>query len=241
MEFLKNCKKCTLFRALFPLLPLALAAGLLGSSCTDFYSTSWASWAKRDPHNLIPPVNAGNIDELVSNPGIAGDPDLSLALLENIEDAMDGASDEDKQVLQDAALEVAVNASGLGQALTDLLSDLEGLEDDPKGAVIDAINGADNLEAASSLLCSILDGYDPNNGNASPEDLAYAAVLLLAGEAKKAESEPGGVDGYIDDFSGRSPNPGAEQLAVDLAAAALDGAGDTSGPLWDALRDLGLI
>ena len=241
MEFLKNREKRAFFGTMSLLFPLVFAIGLLGSSCTGFFSTSLAAWAKRDPHSLIPPVNAGNIDELVNNLFIADDPDLSLALLENIDAAMDDASDEDKEILQNAALEVAVNASGLGLAAMGLLDDLDSVQDDPKSAIIDAINGADNLEASSELLCSILEGYDPYNENVSPEDLAYAAIVLLAAEAKKAENEPGGVDGYIDDFANRSPNPGAEQLAIDLATAALDGAGDTSGPLWDTLRDLGLI
>ena len=241
MEFLKNREKHPFFGTLALLLPLVLAVGIFGASCTDFFSISWASWAKRDPHNLIPPVNAGNIDELVNDPYIADDPDLSLALLENIDAAMDGASDEDKEILQNAALEVAVNASGLGQAALGLLSDLDSLQDDPVGMILDAISGMDNLEATSELLCSILEGFDPNNENADPTDLALAAVVLLAAEAQKAQNEPGGIDGYVDDFANRPPNPGAEQLAVDLATAALNNADDTSGPLWDALRDLGLI
>ena len=236
MRFLKNRKKRPFFRTLILLVPLVLTVGILSASCTDFFSTSLASWAKRDPHNLIPPVDAGNIAELVNNPYIADDPDLSLALLENIDAAMDGASDEDKEILQNAALEVAVNASGLGQAALGVLIDLDSLADNPKDVIIDAINGLDNLEAAAELLCSILEGFDPDNVNADPNDLALAAIVLLTGEAKKA---PGGVEGYINGFTAGGASTDAEQLAVALATAAAGQLSD--GSLKDVLSNLGLF
>ena len=216
----------------FFFVPVILAVMAVLVSCTDFFSTSLAPWAARDPDKLIPAVTAGNVNELIAM--AENNPDLSLAVLKKIRDAANKATGEDKHKLQSAALEAAVNAAGLGQAALGAASDLGSLEDDPKAVVIDAINGMDNLDAAASILTEILaGGFDATT--ADPNDLAMAAVVLLAAEAKKA---PGGIDGYIDHFDSQAPQSPAEQLAVDLALAAID---NVSGTMKDLLESLNLV
>ena len=218
---------------LFAAIPVIL---VLFGSCTDFFSTSLASWASRDPDKLVPAVTTDNVDELVAS--AENNPDLSLAVLKKIRSAAKGATGDNKQKLQDAALEAAVNASGLGQAVLGVATDLASLEDDPRAVVTDAIKGMNNLDDAALILSEIIDD-DFDMDKADPNDLALAAVVLLAGEAKKAEQEPGGIDAYIDNFNPNDPTLSPEEkLAVDMALAAKD---KISGPLADALRELGLI
>ena len=218
-------------KSYFCFVSMLLAVVVVSVSCTDFFSTSWASWAARDPDNLIPAVTPENVDELIAK--AENNPDLSLALLKKIQSAANSASGTDKQKLQNSALEAAVNAAGLGQAVLGVATDLGSLEDDSKSIVIDAINGMDNLDDAASILADILaGGFD--DSTADPNDMAMAAVVLLAAEAKKS---PGGIDDYIDHFQDTPLNP-VEQLAVDLALAAKD---NVSGPLKDLLDSLNLI
>ena len=214
-----------------PFAPLFFVVIVVFVSCTDFFSTSWASWAARDPDNIVPAVTPDNLDELLA---IAeNNPDLSLALLKNIRDAAKKASGGDKQKLQNGALEAAVNAAGLGQAVLGVVKDLDSIGDDARKVVIDAINGMENLDAAASILAEILaGGFDAST--ADPNDLAMAAVLILAAEAKKS---PGGIDNYIDHFQ-NTPLSSAEKLALALAAAAKD---NVSGPIKDLLDSINLI
>ncbi|MDR0586847.1 MAG: hypothetical protein LBG26_06375, partial [Treponema sp.] len=145
------------------------------------------------------------------------DPDQSLALLKGIDKAADNPE------LQAAALQVAANASGLGAAILQHADDIGNInETNAKGIVVAALNDLSNVTEAGAVLENILpDPSDPVKWGdfiaaASAEDLAMAAVVLLAGKAK--ESGDPGV--YIDSFP-VSPLPGStEDLAKELAEAA---------------------
>ena len=204
-------------------------------SCTDFFSTSLASWAARDKDKLVPAVTTDNVDDLIAL--AENDPDLSLALLKKIKEAAEGASGEEKQKLQNAALEAAVNAAGLGQAVIGAMGDLSNVdnEEEVKQLVLDALNSMANLDSAEDILFDILDGdFDPNE--ADPNNMVMAAVILMAGEAKKAAS---GIDEYLEYFDPQDPQLSPEaQLAVDLALAAKD---RVTGPIADILNGLNLI
>ena len=236
---------------------IAAIAALLLFSCTDFFSTSWAPWAARDPDKLVPAVTAGNVDELIAL--AENDPNLSLAILKKIRSAANGASEEDRQKLQCAALEAAVNAAGLGQAVLGVADKLISIdnEDDAKKLVFDTINVMSNLEAAGSVLFDILPPApnltDPTDENwpafkaftdsASADSLAMAAVVIIAGEAKKISD--GDFDSYFDSYF---DNPYEEEyenekLAIALAfASALEGReNELSGPLRNVLQGLNLI
>jgi hypothetical protein len=210
-------------------------------SCTDFFTTSLASWAKRDPSSLIPPVTTGNVKELIEL--TESDPDMSLALLKNIDSA--GANPD----LQAAALQVAANASGLGTAILQHTDDINNInENNAKDIVIDALNGLSNVAETGTVLGQILPdpsstepadiaAWDNFVAASSAEDLAMAAAVLLAAEAKNA---PKGASDYIEDFDPTTPATPTEKLAISLATAAKDKP-STGGFLEDLLKGLNLI
>jgi hypothetical protein len=212
-------------------------------SCTEFFSTSLAPWAARDPASLIPPVTADNVDDLIAQ--AENNPDMSLALLKKIRDARNSASGAELGKLQAAALEAAVNATGLGNSLLTAVGELGGLEDPDKAGELarNAINRMSNLAEAGELLNEILPrpGGDPAEFQAftehtGSEDLVMSAVVLLAAESQKHD------DGYIENFDANKPLTPSEQLPVDLAKAALEKIGEEGGqgPLGDILSGLNL-
>ena len=224
-------------------------------SCMDFFSTSMASWASRDKNKMVPPVTAGNVSDLVNM--AENDPDLSLAVLQKIKDAMDNASGDDRQILQEAALTAAVNAVGLGQSVLGALEKLSSIggddaESQAKDTVLKAINDMTNLDSAGQALLDILpspdsDEFDAFTAQANANDLALAAAVLLAGEAKsQAGNSENGMESYIDDVADRIESGDlneSERLAQALAlAAALEGREDElSQPLKDVLSSLNLL
>ncbi|MDR2184737.1 MAG: hypothetical protein LBO80_03580 [Treponema sp.] len=211
------------------LLLLVFAAG-----CSDFFSASLAPWAARDPADLIPDVDAGNVWELVKL--TEDDPDLSLELLKNIRGAAAGASPPDQAKLWAAGLTAAANASELGSAILRNLRGKDDLNADGIRSLINnALNDAGNLRAAAAVLEQIL-GTDPVTANpgfvnaASAGDLAMAAAILLAAEAKQS-----GLSNFIDSYM---PDPGS--LIYKLAAEAY-GKPDVSGAIKDVIDGLNLI
>ncbi len=224
-------------------LPLIVLLALLPLSCRQFFSTSLASWAARDSSALVPDITTDNIDELLALS--ASDPEMALAVLEGIEDALVGASAAVQAELQAAALVAASSASGVGPAILEnagsVLDTLSGGDDAVIiNTVSDAIGGLDQLADTSAALLAILP--DPTTepaafaafvAEASAEDLAMAAVVLLAAEAQAAAD----VGTYIDSYT---PVPGT--LAVELAeaAAAAYAAEGGTGPLADILASLNL-
>jgi hypothetical protein len=210
-----------------------LAVMVFFLSCGDFFTTSLATWAQRDPASLIPQVTKGNVAELTEL--TESNPDWSLALLKDIDKAADSPE------LQAAALRVAANASGLGAAIFQHTDDIGNIdEDNAEGIVIDALNGLSNVVETGAVLESILPAPGtPEWGDfvaaAGAEDLAMAAVVLLAGKAK----DSGDPENYIDTFPD-PPAPGStEALAKELADAARSGYGG-GGFLEDILSGLNL-
>jgi hypothetical protein len=215
-------------------------------SCTQFFSTSLALWAARDPATLIPPVTAGNVQDLIGS--AENNPDMSLALLKGINDAIAGASAGEKIKLQVAALEAAVNASSLGPALLNKAGDISELMDDPqktKQMVLDSLNDMKNLTAAADTLAAILP--DPSDqaaidafaDTADADSLAMAAAVLLAAEAKGQSDK----DDFLNNFDPQSSTlSDSAKLAVKLAEAAklkVDN-NEGSGMLKDVLEGLNL-
>lgn len=214
-------------------------------SCRQFFTTSLAPWAARDPASLIPPVTTGNIDDLLEQS--ANNPDQSLALLDTIADAVSTASAADAVVLQAAALTAASNASGVATAVlqnTGTLLDTMQNNGDIIPVISDAISGLSNLAPTADLLAAILPApstaaFDAFVAQASPEDLAMAAIVLLASEAQAS----GGVETYISSFDPQSGSLSTtETLAVALASAtaASYAASGGTGPLADILAGLNL-
>jgi hypothetical protein len=211
-------------------------------SCTDFFTTSWGEWAARNPANLIPKVTAGNVQELVDM--AENNPDLSLEVLKKIGAAVGGASGGDKTKLQNAAVAAALNASDLTGALMNNASNVSNLEDPEqvKDLISNTLNGMDNLGPASDALTAILaQDTEAFKDSASADDLAMAAALILAGEAKKADNAD-----LFDDLDNATIPP-ESQAAVDLAkdlagkaAEKYDAGGGDNSVLKDLLDKLGL-
>ena len=240
------------FRPGFSLLPVLF----LCFSCTDFFSTSLAPWAARDPSRLVPAVTTGNVDELIAF--AENNPDLSLEVLKKIKSAAENASPDDKAKLQAAALEASVNASGLAQAVLNNAGEITSIGNagDAKKFVLDAVNGMPNLEDAGALLNQIIPapadplhpGDDPAftsfTDNAGVDELAMAALVLIAGEAKQTAGAGGtdALDDYIESVDPANPT-GSQELAVAMALAATVAgrADELSGPMRDALKGLNLI
>ena len=239
-------------KALFPALFVFVFAALL-ISCMDFFSNSMASWASRDRNKMVPPVTAGNVNDLVAM--AENDPDLSMSVLQKIREAIDNASGDDRQILQEAALAAAANAAGLGQSILNTLGKLSSIGEDEaqaKDTVLDAINDMKNLDSAGQALLDILpapgsEEFDAFTAQASANDLALAAIVLLAGEAKsQADNYENGMESYIDDVADRIESGDlneSERLAQALAlAAALEGREDElSQLLRDVLNGLNLL
>ncbi|WP_304225179.1 hypothetical protein, partial [Gracilinema caldarium] len=222
-------------------LPLSFSLG----SCRQFFTTSLASWAARDPASLIPPVTASNIDDLLAQS--ANSPAQSLALLDSIADALATASASDAAVLQAAALQAASNASGVATSVLSnagtMLETLQG-SGDIIPVISDAITDLTNLAPSAELLAAILPAptdttaFNAFVDQASPEELAMAAVVLLAAEAQAS----GSVENYISTFDPSNPASEAETLAVALAEAAATAYATSggTGPLADILAGLNL-
>ena len=221
----------------FPVFFLLLLTIIL-SSCTEFFTTSLAPWAARNPNDFIPPVNSDNVDTLIRD--FENDPDASLVILDRISDALENAPEEEIPYLQAAALEAAVNSVGLVSAVLTSIPDIELITDvDAAIEIVNrAINSMSNLEAAGSLLVNILP--EPNTqafedfvNAAEPVDLAFAAVVILAGEAKNADD----LEEYLSNYINKSDSEktDAEKTADALAISVVNSV------LEDFLIGLGLI
>ncbi|AEF80687.1 hypothetical protein [Leadbettera azotonutricia] len=237
----------------FPILGVVLIWGGLFVSCTEFFSTSLAPWAARNPDNIIPAVTTGNVDELIAM--TENNPDMSLAVLKKIEDAAKNATGDAKTALQTAALEAAVNATGMGSAVLNNVDKLVTVdEDNAKKLVLDAIHDMKNLDASCKTLMGILPppppitypptpdpAFDAFTANANPDELAMAAAMLLAGELNK-QDDP---EAYINDFDPKNINDpeSSANLAAALAlVAAIDyDTIEDNGPLRQLLDGLHLL
>jgi hypothetical protein len=188
-------------------------------------------------------VTTGNVDELIANS--ENNPDMSLAVLKKIQDALKDAGSDDTSTLQAAALGAAANASGFGPAILNKADDISKVmedKDNAKSLVIDAINDMPNLKETSETLTTIL----PKPGTsefsafvekANADDLATAAAVLLAAEAK------GKDESYINTFDPNTAATGSTKLAVELARAASKKYEDDDSPgrLKDILEGLNLV
>ncbi|HCC38252.1 MAG TPA: hypothetical protein DEQ14_11970, partial [Treponema sp.] len=161
-----------------------------------------APWAARNPDNVVPNVTVGNVKELVSETG--SNPDLSYSLLKKIQDTVDGANANDTAVLQSAALGAAANATGLGPVILNQAGDIiNALSDNDKAQdlIVKTLNDMQHLEDTGSILTAVLPEPDTPEftafvEQASADDLAIAAAVLLAGQAK----QQGDSGSYLSNF-----------------------------------------
>jgi hypothetical protein len=222
-------------------------SSLILLSCMDFFTSSWAPWARRDPASQIKSINTGNVHQYIAD--AETDAALSLEVLKGIRDALGSADPADAAFLEAAALKAAANAAGLGPALLNSLSDTgkigEAAEDPAKAKALIAgtIGKMSNLEETRNTLLEIL----PPPG--TPEfarfaaasdinDLALAAAVLVSAEAY---SHPGGAGNYLDSFTGSGGVTPAEKMAYELSLSAVQKYDDSGaeGLVKDILTQLG--
>jgi hypothetical protein len=204
-------------------------------SCSDFFTHSLAEWAQRDPGSLIPEVTPGNVGELIrlseNNPG------MSLEVLKGIA----GSGKKSDPAMQAAALQAAANAADIANSLLKNISDMASGSmdsDASRSVMIDAVGDMQNLADTRAALLSILPVSVPPDpadyDGLDPADLAVAAMVLLAAEARRT----GDVAWYIDSIS---PGSGTGNLAVIQAMAQSSKSRYTGGGfLGDMLDNLNL-
>ncbi len=213
------------------LLMLGFAASLV--SCQNFFTTSLGTPFVRDSSTLVANLTVDNVADCVES--AKNDQSLSLAILDSLSSLIDTASAEEVPALQSAALDAAVNASGVGTAIGEIISDSTVLDivlsgdlsdqttqDELIGYVDDVLTGLDNLSEASSLLVDVLP--DPTDTTAyaafvdssTPEQLAMAAVTLLADAATSSG------DDLVTFVSTLDTSDSEIALAMDLATSAAD-------------------
>jgi hypothetical protein len=185
------------------------------------------------------------VNELIDQS--ANNPALALEVLKGIQSAASGASGQDLITLQVASVTAASNASGLGTAILQNAGNIvDSLSGSSSTAVVDlvsnAVSGLTQLAPSGSALVAILPSpsdaaaYNAFVAQAAPEDLAMAAVTILAAQAQAS----GNVTDYINNFSPAVGTP--EYLAAQLATSAKTkyAAEGGTGPLADILAALKL-
>jgi hypothetical protein len=225
------------------LLIVGLAAGSF-MSCTDFFSTTWADWAKRE--TIAAKVTPANVRDLIDQ--AQGNPAWSLDILKKIGDAVNDPTltPEQKSILRAAALDAAVNASDIASSLLKGMGEiLDAASSDDTGGVsgiLSSLTGnMKNLDEISGALNAIFppdmntesDEFKGFVEESDAEGLALSALILIAVEATKAEQDLGE---YISDFNPADPPPNLT-LVVKLADGAVSKLGDDN-PLGDIVGGL---
>lgn len=162
----------------------AVLASLALASCQDFFTSSLASWAQRDPSvpsNLTPAQAISIADLAVANRDTA----LARALLPQMA-AFVGGSPTDALIV--SAVDTAVLATGIDDAFGTILTDIgiEALTDDPTAyaAQINAIIAGIAVDADALAIFTALAAADPADmaaaGMTAADYVAAAAALVIS-------------------------------------------------------------
>ncbi|MDR3138898.1 MAG: hypothetical protein LBT95_04405 [Treponema sp.] len=219
------------------------------ASCSDFFSTPLFPGAARDPSRLIPPVTVNNVDDLILKS--ENNPALALAVLQKIQAALKGLSEDEARRLQVAALKAAANAVAIGPSLFNSLGGMPTSlkQGQMRDLLADALKGIPNLPETGAALVAVIPDPEGDKGNfdaftksAKTDDLVFASLTLVAAEVKENGSN---LKDYIASFNASDQLPPQADLAVRIAQAAakkiqIDGEALTI-PLHDILRELNLI
>jgi hypothetical protein len=183
-----------------------VSALLVFLGACEVFTSSWAPWAARDLDAILPEVNGGNARDMVDQ--FADDPDKSLQILKKIAAAINKTSNEAEQAkLRAAALDAAVNASGIMDAflgsMTDFLEEGEGDFD----TVVELFESIKNTKGISAALVTAFDARTKENTAISVDSdtiansadnaaqLLLSAMLITKNEIEIAvdEFEEGGL------------------------------------------------
>jgi hypothetical protein len=194
---------------------LAVAAVVLLSSCSNFFTTSWGKSSARDPGTIK--VTSSNVKDLLKES--KGDTKTSRGILSKIKDQVAGKENPDP-TLQTAAVTAANQASGLGTVVLDS---------------IDTILGDDvpTEEALNQLLAEV---QNKTKGN----DLQGIAADVAASLPKPTADSEGALV-FPDSFYDSTSEADLTLLTLTLVLAESEGYGDfdTYIETWtDGTRDL---
>ncbi len=165
----------------------AVMAALALASCQDFFTSSFASWAQRDPS--VPSGLTADQAMSIADQAVANrDTGLAQALLPQMADLI--ATGTPPAALVASAVGTAVLASGIDDAFGTILTDIgiEALTDDPNAyaAQIDAIISSIAVDGDAQSIFTALAAADPNvmaAAGATASDYATAAAALVLAEA----------------------------------------------------------
>jgi hypothetical protein len=190
----------------------------------EVFTSSWAPWAARDLNAILPEVNSGNARDMVDQ--FADDPDMSLEILKKIAAAINKTkSPEEKTKLRTAALDAAINASGIMDAFIGSITDF--LEDDKRDLkmVVDTFGGIKNTESISTSLVSsfsevaVWETQDDKRKIADSADNS-AQLLLSALLIAKNELEKNGGDFSVERIESISLNDPNLRVPIAMVYAA---------------------
>jgi hypothetical protein len=233
----------------FQIVPVLLCLMALSSitSCKGFFSRSLFPGAARNPGDLVPPVTVKNVDELLRQG--ENNPDLALAVLRGIRDALGNASEDEANRLRAAAIKAAADAAALGSSILNSVGNIsESMDQDKAIELLEkSLESMSNLSAAGDILAVVIPdpqtdkgAFDSFVGTAKADDLAMTSVILIAAEAKK---QGGSVKDYIESLNSSGSLSAQESLAMKCAEAAAKKTeqGESFGSLKDILEGLNLI
>jgi hypothetical protein len=205
-------------------------------SCTNFFTNSWATGAKRDPSNMK--LDASNVDDLLK--AARGDTDMSMTILDKIAGQIDGASEEDKAKLREAALQAASQATNVAGLV---VSNVDKLTQDTTDvqSLLDQIVGSadmDKMNRASEDLTKILpdvrpDGTFTEDFEATDAELTQAALIIILGKSG------GDVEGYLNGWGGvKTLNSPGNDREEQVLAAIVNKLASNGGDLGNDLRGM---
>ena len=171
-------------------------------ACDAFFSASWGNFRTYDPANID--IDAGNIGDWVQEIVGEGNTELAEVVCEAIIEALNdpGLTEEEKAILLEGGVEIAIESSGVGidlgliaelldddsdsgEVLLDILEKIK--EDFDSGGGAHAAEIIGEMAESSSGLSETEDGEPPTfieeyTEIVKLEDVIDAIILLILGE-----------------------------------------------------------
>lgn len=206
-------------RLLKGVLYTVLLAVLLGS-CEQIFTYSPLSWAQRDPADLPDAQKIAYAENILGS----GDPDAMADAYEAIKDS----SDPDVQYL---ASQLAIGASGLNEAATEILESLDTIDETTLQSILDEVDDDMLLGAIAAMDAAEADSSTKENITAE-DYLVTAAAILLAADVDVTDPAIYTDPGYFGDATADKDSTDP----YDKALYYLDEAGYTAEDLEDILN-----
>jgi hypothetical protein len=200
------------------LLCLLLLQALIFVSCDEFFSETWGSKRSYDPDNIK--LTAGNLNTWIFDS--IGNPELAAAVTKKIVEKVHSGTlnPQEKLQFQEAGVDLAIEASGIGISIVSNAADTLGNIDDVKeGAITTILTNIQNdfssggPQAAANLAAIVSASLDSNTtgatgtprfaasdlytNNAAPADVAQAILVLALAVTGNGDT----IRKQIDDFA----------------------------------------